>query len=291
MRWLAAILGMTCVCTAVYGQQCPPAPSKLSMGKGEYVSQPGIVFTLENFVADMVPKGKTSPQCFIKTTQIDHGRVVVSADSLTRLFREKVENGGGDAKNASGSKDGAKDAKNAKDPKDAKDSTDSKDAKDSKDNNSVGQISDIAIKTSGNELDLSGRKKGKISIPFDLIGPVDLADPQTLRLHVETIKAAGIPAKSLLKLFGFHLSKMMHPGSTNGVIVRDDAILVNVEAIANVKGQMSHVAVSGKDLVVDFVPEKPEKQKPETKRAKSEQADKPAAAPRHIASATTARKK
>ena len=279
MRWTAAILGVVCLCAATYGQQCPPAPSKLTMGKGEYVSQPGIVFTLENFVAEMVPKGKTSPQCFIKTTQIEHGRVVVSSDSLTRLFRERLGGGdGGGTKSASDSKSDSKSAKSASDPREAKDPKDS--------NGVQGQIRDIAIKTSGNELDLSGKKKGKIPVSFDLIGPVDLVDAQTFRLHVDKIKAAGIPAKGLLKLFGFHLSKMMHSGSTNGVTVQDDAILVNVTAIANVKGQMSHVEVSGNNLVVDFVQEKPE-----TKKAKAEQKEKPAPAPRHLASATTARKK
>ena len=269
MRWTNTILVAACLCATAYGQQgCPPTPSKLSFGKGEYVSRPGIVFTLENFVAEMVPKGKTSPQCYIKETHIEHGRVYVSAESLTKLFRERVQNAG------------SNDSKQ-------KPSNDSKDdsRKDS------GGISDVTITTKGNELDLSARKKGKIPITFDLIGPVDLADSHTLRLHVDKIKAAGISSKTLLKLFGFHLSKMMQPGSANGVVVQDDAILVNTEAIANVKGEISRVQVSGDDLVVDFVSptrqqtQKAEAQRPEPPNAKGEQAH------RHIASVRPVPKK
>ena len=251
------ILLLTCVCATMCAQQqpCPQAPSKLTMGKGEYVSQPGIVFTLENFVAEMVPKGKTSPQCFIKTTEIQHGRVLVSSDSLTKLFQQKIEKGGSNGAEAKTSEQ----KNDAKDPKDKKES---------KGKSDPASISDITISTNGNELDLGGKKHGKIPVRFDLIGPVDLADAHTFRLHVDKIKAAGIPAKGLLKLFGYHLSKMMHPGTANGVTVQDDAILINMEAIANVKGQMSHVQVSGKDLIVDFVPE-PETNKPETKKAES----------------------
>jgi len=276
-----AILSVMCLCATMRAQQCPPKPSVLSMGKGEYVSQPGIVFTLENFVAQMVPKGKTSPQCFIKSTEIEHGRVVVSTDSLTHLVRERIEKGGADSKNSPEPKDGAKDKKD-KDKNDKKDQKDSAKS-DSKDQNDPSAISDITITTAGNELDLSGKKKGKVPVRFDLIGPVDLADAHTFRLHVDKIKAAGIPAKGLLKLFGFHLSKMMHPGTTNGVTVQDDAILINMEAIANVKGQMSHVQVSGKDLVIDFVPA------PQTKKAEARDSGKSEA--RAVAAVTPAHKK
>jgi hypothetical protein len=268
MRWTNTILVAACLSATAYGQQqCPPTPSKLSFGKGEYVSRPGIVFTLENFVAEMVPKGKASPQCFIKETHIEHGRVYVSAESLTKLFRERVQNGGSNESKQKQSNDAKDDSK--------------------KDN---GGISDVTIRTKGNELDLSGKKKGKIPVSFDLIGPVDIVDPHTLRLHVDKIKTAGISSKKLLKLFGFHLSKMLQPGSTNGVVVQDDAILVNTEAIANVKGEISHVQVSGDDLVVDFVSQtrqqiqKAEAQKPEP-QPKGEQSH------RHIASVRPLHKK
>jgi hypothetical protein len=246
-----AVLMVTCLCPA-FAQQCPPVPSKLEVAKGEYSSRPGVVFLLQNFYADMVPKAKTAPQCFIKTTQVEHGRVYVSTDSLTHLFQEKIENApsGNDQKNgaqAQDQKDKGKD--NGKDKSDK--NKDHKDAgKDDK-----GQLADVVIKTKGNDLVISGKRKGTISIPFELSGPLDVVNGHVLRLQVKKIKAAGIESKGLLDMLGIHLTKMLHPDESKGVTVQDNAILADTEAIASVKGQISRVQISGNNLVVDFVPE------------------------------------
>lgn len=269
MRWPISILVLWCLCGLLPAQQCPTT-SKLQMSKGEYDWQPGVAFTLQNFFANLVPKGKTSPQCFIKSTQIQHGRVYVNTQSLTRLFQEKMEegqqqNGGknddaGNKKNNQASDDKNKDQKDQKNDKNDKnkdqkkdDKDGGKDAKDDSKGGSGGQrISDIAIKTKGNELEISGKMKKLMSIPFDLIGPVDVANGHMLRFHVEKIKAAGIESKGLLDALGLHLTKMLHPDAAKGVSVQDNAILFDTEAIANIQGEISRVQVSGDNLVIDF---------------------------------------
>jgi hypothetical protein len=288
MRWFLAIIVSTCVCLPLGAQQCPVAPSKLEVSKGDYLSQPGVVFTLQNFSADMVPKGKSAPQCFVKTTNVEHGRVYVNTDSLTHLFQQKVENGsssGGEQKNGGQGQakqdQGKKDSGKDKD-KDAKNS--GKDQKDSgKDDK--GQLSDIAIKANGSELAISGKKKGTMSIPFELSGPLDVVNGHVLRLQVKKIKAAGIESKGLLDLLGVHLTKMLHPDEAKGVTVQDNAILVDTEAIANIKGQISRAQISGNDLVVDFVPEHGN-----TKKADAHHPAK-AGAGRAVAAATPMKKK
>lgn len=246
---------VTCLCPA-FAQQCPQAPSKLEVAKGEYLSRPGVVFILQNFHADMVPKAKTAPQCFIKATQVERGRVYVSTDSLTHLFQERIENSSSNgAEKTSGKaqdqKDSGKDKDKDKNGKDKDEGKNQKDAgKDEK-----GQLTDVTVKTKGNEIVISGKRKGAISIPFELTGPLDVVNGHVLRLQVKKIKAAGIESKGLLDMLGVHLSKMLHPDESKGVTIQDNAILADTEAIANVKGRIGALQISGNNLVVDFVPE------------------------------------
>jgi hypothetical protein len=169
--------------------------------------------------------------------------VYVNTDSLTHLFQDKVANATSQG-----------DQKNDGKAQDAKDSGKDKDHKDSgKDNK--GQLSDVVIKTKGSDMVISGKRKGMISIPFELSGPLDVVNGRVLRLQVKKIKAAGIESKGLLDMLGVHLTKMLHPDESKGVTVQDNAILVDTEAIANVKGQIARAQISGNNLVVDFVPE------------------------------------
>ena len=249
---------LACLCPAMLAQPCPTT-SKLEMVKGEYVWQPGVTFTLQNFLANLVPKANTAPQCFIKRTEIQHARVYVSTQSLTQLFREKMKQG--QQQNGDNNKSGTKNS-DKKDDRSADKKNDSNDKQapgkpeDNKGSKggSGGQqnISDIAIKTKGNQLVISGKAKKGIEIPFDLIGPVDVADGHMLRFHVDKIKAAHIEAKGLLDVLGVHLTKMLHPDAAKGVTVEDNAILFDTEAIANIKGDISRVAVVGENLVIDF---------------------------------------
>ena len=251
MRWPLSILMVMCLCPATFAQKCPTT-SKLEMTKGEYLWQPGVTFTLQNFLANLVPKGNTSPQCFIKSTEIQHARVYVSTQSLTRLFQEKMEEGqqqqNGNNKNDAKGDDKKKDDKSAdKKNDDKKEQDKSKDGSGGKQN-----IKDITIKTKDNQLEISGKAKKGIEIPFELIGPVDVANGHMLRFHVDKIKAAHIESKGLLDALGVHLTKMLHPDAAKGVTVQDNDILFDTEQIANIKGNISHVAIEGENLVIDF---------------------------------------
>lgn len=62
----------------------------MHMEKGAYSPQPGSVFELSDFDADMVARGKNPPLCFTRVTEIRTGVVFVSSESLTRMFERKI---------------------------------------------------------------------------------------------------------------------------------------------------------------------------------------------------------
>ncbi len=92
MRTLFAVLLMCMVARAAEPLHCPDV-SVLQVTKGEYESRPGVVFTLENYAARMVPRSKQMPECFSKINLVEHGRIEVSDASLSKLFEQKLEKG------------------------------------------------------------------------------------------------------------------------------------------------------------------------------------------------------
>ena len=71
-----------------------PTPSALAVDRGTYAPRKGVVFLLENYSATMVPEGKKMPQCTEKMNNIEHGRIVVSGESLGRMFDQKMQKSG-----------------------------------------------------------------------------------------------------------------------------------------------------------------------------------------------------
>jgi hypothetical protein len=64
------------------------------MDRGEYSSMPGAVFGLQHFAARMVARGKTQPLCSARTTEIEHGQVFISTQSITKIFGQKIKESG-----------------------------------------------------------------------------------------------------------------------------------------------------------------------------------------------------
>ena len=71
--------------------RCPSPVTKMTMERGQYSPLEGATFNLQDFAANMVARGKTSPLCFARTTDVLHGQAFISSESLTKLFAQKVQ--------------------------------------------------------------------------------------------------------------------------------------------------------------------------------------------------------
>lgn len=74
--------------------RCPAPVTRLEMDSGDYSPMEGVTFGLHNFAANMVVRGKRSPLCFNRTTEIEHGSVLATSESLSRMFQRKTEQSG-----------------------------------------------------------------------------------------------------------------------------------------------------------------------------------------------------
>lgn len=90
---LCVVLVMACIATGSEPVTCPTI-SGLSVEKGRYIARPGVVFLMENYSAKMIPESNQMPRCTQKVSSIDHGRIIVSGESLGRIFDQKMQKSG-----------------------------------------------------------------------------------------------------------------------------------------------------------------------------------------------------
>ena len=82
------------LCTSAAGAEqlrCPSPVTKMTMQRGQYSPLEGATFDLQDFAANMVARGKTSPLCFARTADVLRGQAFISSESLTKLFAQKVQ--------------------------------------------------------------------------------------------------------------------------------------------------------------------------------------------------------
>src|SRR6185436_6432404 len=78
--------------------------------------------------------------------------------------------------------------------------------------------------TTDGRIEMKGTLHKGLSVPFSSKASVAAAGTAGMRVHVESMKAAGIPAKGLLDLFGLKLDDLVNLKNRRGVDVKDDDI-------------------------------------------------------------------
>ena len=104
MKELITIFAAACIVLAPYAHgavplKCPPSTAEISIANGSYSPQPGVTFQLHAFVGHLVSRGRRPPLCYVKFTQLERGELFVSSESLSNMFRVKLENANSQVQN------------------------------------------------------------------------------------------------------------------------------------------------------------------------------------------------
>ena len=73
---------------------------------------------------------------------------------------------------------------------------------------------------------MKGKLHKGVDIPFSTTASVSTTADGRMRLHVESMKAVGVPAKGLLELFGLKLDDVVDIKKRRGVEVQDNDIIL-----------------------------------------------------------------
>ena len=103
------------------------------------------------------------------------------------------------------------------------------------------------------------RFKGKLhkglTVPFSATMTAAVTGDGRMRLHVESMKAAGVPAKGVLHVLGFQLDDLVDLKNRHDVTVDgDDIVIAPGEALPppTINGRLSRVSVQGQQLALNF---------------------------------------
>jgi hypothetical protein len=116
-------------------------------------------------------------------------------------------------------------------------------------------LKDLTVETDGARLRMKGKLDKAVNIPFSVTADVSPTPAGQMRLHVESLKAVGVPAKGLLELFGLKLDDVMDIKERRGLDVTDDDIIISPGEVLpppRILGRLTAVAVQRNRLVQTF---------------------------------------
>src|SRR5437016_2302893 len=116
-------------------------------------------------------------------------------------------------------------------------------------------LKDLAVTTEGEQLKIKGKLAKKGNISFEMIGDVLLNSDGRIRLHARHLKAAHLPVKGIMDLFGVEVTDMINTKKVKGVSVDKDDVLLDPEQILpppQIRGKLSSIKVSNGQIIQVF---------------------------------------
>ena len=116
-------------------------------------------------------------------------------------------------------------------------------------------LKDLTVTAEEGRIKLQGTLHKGIDVPFSTKTSVSATPEGLLQLHVDSMKAIGIPAKGLLGLFGLELDDVMKIKNRLGIEVRDNDIVIAAGQVLpppRIDGALRRVTVEGTRLVQIF---------------------------------------
>jgi hypothetical protein len=108
------------------------------------------------------------------------------------------------------------------------------------------------------------RQKGILrkgpDVPFEMVAETSPTPDGRIRIHPRHLKAAHLPVKGLMKLFGVEMAKVINTRHTRGITVDDNDIILD-PAVAlpppSLRGRITAIRIEGDQLVQTFGEGKP----------------------------------
>jgi len=98
-------------------------------------------------------------------------------------------------------------------------------------------------------------------ISFETIGDMSVTPDGKIRIHPTKTKAAHVPVKGLMKLFGVDMADLINSKHTRGIVVDDNDIILDASQALpppKMRGKITSVRIEGDDIVQTFGTAKPD---------------------------------
>jgi hypothetical protein len=116
-------------------------------------------------------------------------------------------------------------------------------------------LSDISMEVDEGRLKQKAKLHKGVHIPITMKATVSVTPDGRLKLQTEKVSALGVPAKSLMSLFGLKLDDVVNLKNRRGIELADNDIILSPGQIVpppEIQGRLSSVAIVGDRLVQTF---------------------------------------
>ena len=120
-------------------------------------------------------------------------------------------------------------------------------------------IKDVSVQIDKGKIKIKGKLHSKGDVPFETEGMLSVTPDGKLRLHAEKIRAAHLPVKGLMDLFGVELSDLVKSGKVRGLQPEGDDIILDPAQLLpppRIAGKVVAVRIQGNEIVQTFGGEK-----------------------------------
>jgi hypothetical protein len=107
----------------------------------------------------------------------------------------------------------------------------------------------------GGQIKQKGTLRKGPGIPFEMTGTMSPTPDGKIRIHPTKMRAAHLPVKGLIKLFGLDMAKLINTKKTRGLTVDgEDMILDATEALPppKMRGRITSVQIQGDEIIQTF---------------------------------------
>jgi hypothetical protein len=113
-------------------------------------------------------------------------------------------------------------------------------------------MKDVTVRaTPDGRLEQKGKLHKGINVPVTMVAAVATTPDGNLQLHIESMKAAGVPTKGLMDLFGLKLESVVDLKARRGIAIEGNDIVIapgQVLPPPEIQGRLSRVEVRGNRL-------------------------------------------
>jgi len=116
-------------------------------------------------------------------------------------------------------------------------------------------LKDLIVSTEGNQLKIKGKLAHEGDISFETVSEIQTTPDGKIRLHAKHVKAAHLPVKGLMDLFGVKLADLINTKKVKGVTGEKDDIILDPEQIfppPQIRGKLANIKAENGQVVQVF---------------------------------------
>ena len=120
-------------------------------------------------------------------------------------------------------------------------------------------LKNLQLSREGGEIKQTGTLKKGIGIPFEMVGTMSPTPDGKIRIHPTRVRAAHLPVKGLMKLFGLDMAKMINTRNTKGFTVDDNDVILDPTLMLpppKMRGRITAIRVQDDEIIQTFGNEK-----------------------------------